>query len=155
MAAAVGEGAVLFITPDLPQKREDGVPMRFFDREIYLPAGPALLAERTGAPLYLLSAAPSGSKQRLMVDGPCEVGAVGRGRDARRAAVQQRLQWFATGFERFLTRQPEMWYLWGDKRWTRLFRGDPRYSRPLAPCERGRSDATTAPLAAGDPAGVS
>ena len=49
------------------------------------------------------------------------------GATSRRAAVRRRLQWFATSFEDFLRRQPALWYLWGDKRWTRVLRGDPRY----------------------------
>ena len=127
MADAVRAGRVLVITPDLPQKREDGTPVRFFGREIYLPAGPALLAVRTGAPLFVLLAQAQGPRQRLLLRGPFADEPGGTGRDARRAAVQRRLQWFATCLEEFLRDQPALWYLWGDKRWTRVFRGDPRY----------------------------
>jgi lauroyl/myristoyl acyltransferase len=48
-------------------------------------------------------------------------------------ALLQTMQWFADEFERFLRDQPALWYLWADKRWTRVFRGDPRYVAPLAP----------------------
>jgi lauroyl/myristoyl acyltransferase len=131
MAAALHAGRVLFITPDLPQKRDDGVAVRFFGREIYLPAGPALLAERTGAPLFALTAAPAGPRQRLLVHGPIDEAESGRGISARRAAVRRRMQWFAAQFEHFVRTSPELWYLWGDKRWTRVFRGDTRYVGPL------------------------
>lgn len=131
MAAALREGRTLFITPDLPQKRDNGTPVSFFDREIYLPPGPGLLAERTGAPLFMLTAESRGGRQRLVVHGPCRVDPGARGRDSRRAAVQRRLQWFASGFAEFLKAQPPLWYLWGDKRWTRLLHDDPRYGRRL------------------------
>jgi lauroyl/myristoyl acyltransferase len=145
MAAALREGRVLFITPDLPQKRGRGVAVRFFDREIYLPPGPAVLAVRTGAPLLMLTARLSGRRQRLMVCGPFAGGggqvpfrgapgpAAGdlSPSQSRRVAVRQRLQWFATHFEQFLIEQTPLWYLWGDKRWTRLLHGDPCYVRPL------------------------
>lgn len=130
MAAALRAGRTLFITPDLPQKRGEGMPVRFFDREIFLPPGPALLAERTGAPLFMLTAESSGPRQRLIVRGPCVVDSGGRGRENRRSAVQERVQWFTSCFAEFLRTQPALWYLWGDKRWTRLLHGDPRYARP-------------------------
>jgi lauroyl/myristoyl acyltransferase len=125
MAAALRSGRVLFITPDLPHARDRGAAVRFFGREIYLPTGPGLLALRSGAPLFLLSATADGQRQRLVVEGPYEDELCENG--GRKAAVQRRLQWFATGLERFLRTQTPLWYLWGDKRWTRLLRGDPRY----------------------------
>ena len=128
MAAALREGRVLFITPDLPRKRDDGTPVRFCDREIYLPAGPAILAVRTGAPLFMLLARPHRARQRILLHGPY---APRHASSERRDAVRQRLQWFATGFEQFLREHTACWYLWGDKRWTRVFRNDPRYVRPL------------------------
>lgn len=130
MAAALQAGETLFITPDLPQKRDDGTPVRFFDREIYLPAGPAVLALRTRAPVFMLTAEVCGARQRLLVRGPYDGSAAGRGRAARHAAIAEQMQWFATEFERFVRAQPALWYLWGDKRWTRVLHGDPRYVRP-------------------------
>jgi lauroyl/myristoyl acyltransferase len=131
MAEALRAGRVLFITPDLPQKRESGTPVRLFGREIYLPAGPALLALRSGAPLFMLTAEMHGPRQRLVLHGPFGGDSETRGREQRQAAVQARLQWFADGLERFLVKQTPLWYLWGDKRWTRLLRGDSRYVRRL------------------------
>jgi lauroyl/myristoyl acyltransferase len=129
MIAALREGRVLFITPDLPQKRGRGVAVRFFDREIYLPPGPAVLAVRTGAPLLMLAARLHGQRQRLVVCARCPGGPS----QSRAEGVRQRLQWFATCFEQFLIEQTPLWYLWGDKRWTGLLHGDPRYVRPLGP----------------------
>jgi lauroyl/myristoyl acyltransferase len=132
MAAALRSGRVLFITPDLPQKRDAGIPVRFFDREVYLPGGPALLSLRTGSPLYALRAECDGARQRLIVVGPY-VEPDASSSDDRRAAVQRRMQWFAGHLESFLRSRPALWYLWGDKRWTRVFRGDPRYCRAPGP----------------------
>lgn len=142
MAEALRAGRVLFITPDLPQKHEAGTPVRFFDREIYLPAGPALLALRSGAPLFMLTAEMHGPRQRLVLQGPFGGEAETHGRDQRQAAVQARLQWFADGLARFLVEQTPLWYLWGDKRWTRLLRGDARYVRRLdSPAVAGLTEA--------------
>jgi lauroyl/myristoyl acyltransferase len=129
MAEALRAGRVLFITPDLPRKRAAGAAVQFFGREIYLPAGPALLALRSGAPLFLLAAELHGSRQRLTLHGPFANESCSRPR-ARRTAVQCRLQWFASGLERFLREQTPLWYLWGDKRWTLVLRGDRRYVGP-------------------------
>jgi lauroyl/myristoyl acyltransferase len=133
MAAAVRDGRVLFITPDLARRRDDGAPVEFCGREIYLPTGAALLAARTGAPLFMLAAQSDGPRQRLLVRGPFGDQPAWGGRDARRAGIQQRLQWFASELARFLMAQPALWYLWGDKRWTRVLHDDPRYVRRLAP----------------------
>jgi lauroyl/myristoyl acyltransferase len=132
MAAAIAAGRTLFITPDLPQKAPHGVAVRFFDREIRLPEGPALLALRTGAPLFMLTAEPAGARQRLVVHGPCTGDGPPHGRAARRVAMEQRMQWFADHFAQFLTAHAALWYLWGDKRWTQLLHDDPRYGRRLA-----------------------
>ena len=131
MADALAAGRVLFITPDLPQKRDEGTPVRLFGRWAYLPPGPAWLALRTGAPVYLLTARRAGDRQRLEVQGPFDGASAVRDRGERRAAVAECMQWFAAGLERFLREQPPLWYLWGDKRWTRVFRGDAKYAAPL------------------------
>jgi len=127
MAAALRNNRALFITPDLPQKRGQGVPVDLFGRRICLPAGPAWLALRTRAPMYLLLAEVRDQGQRLIVHGPFEHLGASSGRAERRTEVQRRMQWFAAKLERFLREQTPLWYLWGDKRWTRLFHGDRRY----------------------------
>jgi len=140
MADAVRAGRVVFITPDLPQKRDRGVPVRFFDREIYLPGGAAALALRTAAPLYILLARTSGRRQVLLVRGPYadssgQAGArrpVGGHASSRHVELRQHLQWFADHLVGFLREQTPLWYMWGDKRWTRVFRGDERYAARLA-----------------------
>lgn len=131
MAGALEAGRTIFITPDLPQKPSAGTPVACCGRELYLPAGAALLAVRTGAPLFVLTAEPAGTRLRLHLHGPHTPAVAGRGRDARRQCLVAHLQWFAAHLERLLTQHPQLWYLWGDKRWTRVFRNDPRYTRPL------------------------
>lgn len=129
LVRTVSKGATVFITPDMPRKRGDGTPVRFFDREIYLPAGAPVLAVRAAAPLLMLTAEGRGDRQRLYFEGPATVDpALG---DTPRAAVQQYLDYFAVRFERFVRAQPALWFSWGDKRWTRLLCGDTRYVRRL------------------------
>ena len=118
---------------NLPQKSGAGTPVQFCDREIYLPSGAAYLAVRTRVPLYFLIARAADGRLHLDLHGPLETDSPPRGRAAREQAVRDRMQWFATSFERFVRQQPALWYLWGDKRWTRLFAGDTRYVQPAAP----------------------
>ncbi len=137
MAAAIAAGNVLFITPDLPQKAGAGLPVRLFDREVYLPEGAAWLAVWTEAPLFALTAERTSSGQRLIVHGPACAATIGPGRARRREAVRQYMQWFADCFQRFLVEQTPLWYLWGDKRWTLTLGGDPRYGRRLSATDTG------------------
>jgi KDO2-lipid IV(A) lauroyltransferase len=130
IAEVIGEGRVVFVPPDLPRKRDEGVAVRFFGREMYLPAGAAVLAVRTGAPLFMLLARREGGRQWLVVHGPSAVEVL-NGEGGERAAVRQHLQWFADLFEKFLREQTALWYFWGDKRWTRALSGGPGYSRSV------------------------
>ena len=121
---------MVFVPPDLPRKRDEGVPVRLFGREMYLPAGAAVLAVRTGAPLFMLLARRESGRQWLVVHGPSAVEVL-NGERGERAAVRQHLQWFADLFEQFLRAQTALWYFWGDKRWTRALSGSPGYSRSV------------------------
>ncbi len=124
----------LFVTPDLPQKSGAGVAVRFFNREIWLPAGIGWLALRTRAPLYFLSVQQVGSEYQLEVGKRFEP-EVSRGRDERRAAVARIMQWYADALVSFLQADPGQWYFWGDKRWTRTIQADERYARILPEAE--------------------
>lgn len=131
MVELVQSGRVLYLTPDLPQEAGAGKAVRFFGREVYLPPGGPLLALRSRAPLYLLLAAQDGARIRMLATGPY-AGADDRSEGSRvQAGIAARLQWFADEFERFVRREPALWYFWADKRWTRLLSGDPRYGRPI------------------------
>ena len=48
----------------------------------------------------------------------------------RTAQIQQATQEWANQFEAFVRDCPQAWFFWGDKRWTRVFQGDPRYTGP-------------------------
>lgn len=126
MAAAVRDGRVVYITPDMARKRGDGTPVRFFGREVYLPAGAAVLAARAGAPLFQLLSEPLGDGQLLKLLGP----ALPPGAEGARGWIHQQMQWFADTFERFIIEHPPLWYSWADKRWTRLLAGDPELVGP-------------------------
>lgn len=163
MAEALQAGRVLVITPDLALKREEGTPVRFFDREVFLPGGPVALSLVVQAPLVTVVAAPAaivggpaaGSVARrpagrectsmragnvrsangaivLRFFGPMNADVPQRGRGWRQEAARERLQWFTDILvNEFLRPHPALWFLWGDKRWTRVFRGDLRYTRRL------------------------
>ncbi len=137
MAEVLQEGRVMVITPDLARKREEGRAVRFFGREIHLPSGAAVLSVMTGAPLLLASVVPAGRAFRLTIRGPF-AGTVKPGAPGwEEAAIAERLQWFADGLEAFLRAHAPLWFLWVDKRWTRVFQGDPRYVRALDGAEQG------------------
>jgi lauroyl/myristoyl acyltransferase len=132
---ALRAGQVLYIPPDLPRKRGDGVAVQWLGREIHLPAGAGVLAERTGAPLFLLRAEQRGARIWLSVEEPVAAEHRPAGLSAGehlRAAVQRHLQWFATNFENWLHSEPALWYSWADKRWTRVLRNDPAYVGPAS-----------------------
>jgi predicted LPLAT superfamily acyltransferase len=133
LADALAAGRVLVITPDIPQKDGNGVPVRFLDREIHLPNGPAALSVLTGAPLVSATGRPASRATRLVLEGPLTLDAEPKGRGARQAAIAARMQWFADRFSNYLRASPSLWFLWADNRWTRVFRGDPRFARLRSP----------------------
>lgn len=141
MAEALQSGRVLVITPDLPQKDASGVPVRFIDRRIWLPNGPAALSLLTGAPLVAAVARPAGSATCLVLEGPIGAEVTNKGRGWRQDAIAERMQWFADRFANYLRAYPSLWFLWGDNRWTRVFRGDARYAQFGAAGDATASDA--------------
>jgi hypothetical protein len=133
LANALRENRTVFITPDLPQPPERGTPVRFFDRIIYLPAGAALLAARAEVDLWMLAAQPTSDGLRLTLRGPLHPPE----RAEWRTHAHVAMQWYADLLEHWLRDAPELWYLWGDKRWTRVWQRDPAYcaTPPHAPPE--------------------
>src|SRR5207253_11154199 len=113
MAAALNalrNNRILAITPDLLQTPKKGVRVRFFGREAYLPAGPAFLASRTGAPLVPCFFWKEAGRYRMSCEEPIEVPA--RADEAGLTAVMQ--EWCRM-FEGFLRAHPDMWLFWLDK----------------------------------------
>lgn len=135
MSEVVRSGRPLVVLLDLTQKREEGVPVRFFGREVYLPAGVALVAVRTESPVFVMTARRDAGRQIVHVHGPFHAD---RAIGDRQAMVRRLLQIFADHLQAMLAQEPGLWYLWGDKRWTRTFRGDPRYvkvaTEPVVAC---------------------
>ncbi|MFO0973326.1 MAG: hypothetical protein U1A27_07805 [Phycisphaerae bacterium] len=150
MSEALRAGQVLIITPDLPQKRGAGVPVRFLDRELYLPTGAAALSVLTGASLVAAIARPSETVRGLnglsatcvTFEGPLAAETTGSGRGWKQAAIAARMQWFADHLARFVRTHPALWFLWGDNRWSRVFSGDERYGRLLRPQSNASHPAT-------------
>lgn len=104
----------LAITPDLLPRPGTGVKVRLFGKEAELAPGPFFLAVRTGAPLVPVFFRHQGGRYHLHAADPLPV----RGED-RDAAVSAMAQDWATLFEDWVTRYPETWQFWLDKRWSR------------------------------------
>ena len=122
------QGGALFLTPDIVQKAGRGVAVNLFGRQVCLPAGAAMLARLTGAPLVPVFGRTVDGRQVIYAGEPIRV-AGRRGQSRERAArIQQATQEWANQFEAFVRDCPQAWFFWGDKRWTRVFQGDPRYT---------------------------
>jgi KDO2-lipid IV(A) lauroyltransferase len=82
-----------------------GAPVRLFGAPVRLPSGPALLAVRTGAPLYLEAIERTGPGEWLghTIALRAEPGAT------RREATRQLLEQEARAMERIIARAPEQW----------------------------------------------
>jgi KDO2-lipid IV(A) lauroyltransferase len=82
-----------------------GTPVRLFGATARLPSGPALLAVRTGAPLYLEAIERTGPGEWLghTIALRAEPGAT------RREATRQLLEQEARAMERIIARAPEQW----------------------------------------------
>lgn len=122
------EGKAVVMTPDIAQKAERGVPVRLFDRQAYLPTGPASIALLAEAPLVPVFGRTDGERHTIVCRPPIAVESVGRAAGGRPAAIRRAMQQWTDEFERFVRAQPHAWFLWGDSRWTRVFRGDPKYT---------------------------
>lgn len=120
-------GGILAMTPDIAQKDDEGVDVRLFGRRIRLPTGAASIAMLAESPLIPLFGRLEGRVQRLYLESPIQVEHLSRAEGGRKVAVQRAMQQWTDGFERFLRNCPPAWFLWADSRWTRVFRGDPRY----------------------------
>ena len=107
-----GDAVVLFADWD---STGHGVEVPFFGRPARLPAGPALLAVRTGAPLFVAFAfeGPSGQTVHATMGPPLEVQRSGD----LDADVLQTTARLASALERAIRRYPQQWVmfheLWG------------------------------------------
>lgn len=86
-----------------------GVEVDFFGGRTRMPAGPALLALRTGAPLYVASMWYEPDAARASIDGPLALPAEDSApMDARVRVVTQRI---ADGLAAGIARHPEDWHM--------------------------------------------
>lgn len=111
---ALRENNVLAITPDLLQEPRQGVAVTLFGRTAHLPPGAAFLASRTGAPIIPAFFWTEGARYWLTCEAPIYVPERG---DA--GVIQAAMQEWATRFEAFARRRPDMWLFWLDRRWGR------------------------------------
>ena len=99
-------GAVALLSDrDLKGK---GIPVEFFGEVTTLPAGPALLARRSGAPIVpVASYFRPGVGHHIVVEAPLAVAPV-EGRAEWMRCCTQEVAW---ALERLIRRTPEQWHL--------------------------------------------
>ena len=112
---------VLYITPDLPRKPDEGVPVTIFGRRVYFPAGVIIMAMRTKAPVVFAAWHYEEGLYQVHFHPPLDFS--GRGDRERRAAAG--MAEFGRLVDKQLHEHPEMWWNWLDKRWTRILRRRP------------------------------
>jgi len=84
-----------------------GVPVEFFGERTRLPAGPAMLALRTGAPLIPAAVYWQGGTRHAIARPPLDTGRRGRLRDDIARVVHD----YAHALEGLIRRAPEQWHL--------------------------------------------
>jgi len=99
--------AVAFLL-DVGCKRDGGIPVTFFGRRTMFPAGPALLAMRTGAPIVVGYGLVVGNRIEVHSYPPIFAVSTGHKDDDARACSQMIVQ----HFEDFIRRYPEQWYIY-------------------------------------------
>ncbi len=104
---ALREGDVLCLLCDR-DIAGGGVPVEFFGETTTLPAGPATLALRTGAPVVPTAIYFDGDGHRAVVEPPLDIGRSG---DGLRADVARVTQQIAHALERLISAAPEQWHL--------------------------------------------
>lgn len=87
--------------------RASGVEVEFFGEMTTMPAGPATLAIRKGAPLFPVVSYFEGDGYRILIRPPIPVPAVG----SRKEKVAAMTQELARHFEEYISRRPEQWHL--------------------------------------------
>jgi len=105
------EGGFVSIAGDLVWTDQRSlVPVRFFNRDVGLPAGPHLLALVSGAPLFtLFTFRVERGMHQIMLSAPRWVKAASR--SERNAAIQVSAQDFASALEGMVRQHPFQWYI--------------------------------------------
>jgi predicted LPLAT superfamily acyltransferase len=105
------EGGFVSIAGDLVWTDQRSlVPVRFFGRDVGLPAGPHLLAFVSGAPLFaLFTFRVKRGRHQIILSSPRHVKTTAR--SERNAAIQASAQEFASALEGMVRRHPFQWYV--------------------------------------------
>jgi len=105
------EGGFVSIAGDLVWTDQRSlVPVRFFDRDVGLPAGPHLLAFVSGAPVFtLFTFRVRRGRHQIILSSPRQVKTTAR--SERNAAIQASAQEFASAMEGMVRRHPFQWYV--------------------------------------------
>jgi phosphatidylinositol dimannoside acyltransferase len=107
LAERIGQGFVVPLLSDRDLSAR-GVDVRFFGGRTRMPAGPALLALRTGAPLYTVDMWFDGDLPVARLRGPIELPGSDTPMDDRIRLVTQRI---ADGLAAGIARHPEDWHM--------------------------------------------
>jgi predicted LPLAT superfamily acyltransferase len=107
----IREGGFVSIAGDLVWTDQRSlVPVRFFNRDVGLPAGPHLLAFVSGAPLFTLFTFRVGKgRHQIILSSPHHVKAPSRAE--RNAAIQESVQAYAGALETMVRQHPFQWYI--------------------------------------------
>lgn len=110
----VREGGFVSLTGDLVWTDQRSLlPVRLFDHEVGLPAGPHLLALVSGAPLFtMFTFRVKRDRHQIVVSPPREVKAPSRSERSR--ALQASAQAYASALEEMVRQHPFQWYIFED-----------------------------------------
>lgn len=111
---------------DVGCKRPGGIPVTFFGRRTMFPAGPALLALRTGAPIIVGYGLVVGDRIEVYSYPPIFATSTGHKDDDARNCSQMVVQYF----EDFIRRHPEQWYIYRPM-WGAETTAQPQSDQPL------------------------
>jgi lauroyl/myristoyl acyltransferase len=104
---AINAGSIVCLLSDRSVSGAASVPVDFFGERTLLPAGPATIALRTGAPLIPVAVYFDGDKHFADVRPPVPAEREGK----FRADVQRVTQDLAVELERFVRKAPEQWHV--------------------------------------------
>lgn len=133
-------GRALVMTPDIVQRAGKGAAVKMFGRVVDLPTGPASIAMLAESPLFSMFGHTRENVHTMTFMPPRIIVSRSRAEGGRTAAVREAMQEWGDHFSEFLRTEPATWFLWGDSRWTRFFRGDPAYSTPIGGDKPGSAE---------------
>ncbi|MCX5680112.1 MAG: lysophospholipid acyltransferase family protein [Candidatus Omnitrophica bacterium] len=103
---------IVGIVADQDVDSVEGVFINFFGKKAYTPAGPAVLAQATGASLVPVVVIREGRRHRLIVDDPIELANTGN----KEADTVVNTQRWSDVLESYIRRYPDQW-VWMHRRW--------------------------------------